>query len=300
MKATRTILAIAAMAVAAGCAKQTGSTDNGGATALRVNSVTPRQTVSKAVIEGASFSSGDAIGIFLTDSDGGTVNYNSSNCKYTYDGSVWTAATDIMLSEAKGKLYGYFPYSASVTDLAAIPVESSLNGTDYMYAEPVDNVCKSDPAVSLTMHHALALVSVKLVKNAAYTGSAALTALSLEGTGIAAGGNLNLTDGAISGATAAAVSSGTISGTITESGITEKFLIVPIGEVTDAQDVTLKCTIDGRDYTASFAASSGNGLVVRSNYHSTATVTIKPGKLEATSVSIVPWTDGSSAEADLQ
>ena len=144
LAATTALVTMAALAC--GC---TNDIDNGGfksGSALSIGTVTTERMLTRSVITGTAFPADEAakgIGLFLTATDGGNYDDQTSGCsniKYSDNGSGWTSDSPIMLSATEGKLYGYFPYSASVTDLTAIPVESSLDGTDYMYATPVTGV----------------------------------------------------------------------------------------------------------------------------------------------------------------
>ena len=141
------IILLAAFALA-GCSK-TEELQYNPDSALQIESVSGispfalmQEPPGRAVITGNTLPDSEAatgIGIFVTASDGSA--YDSHNKGYTNvnfanSGSGWSTATPVYLSDTEGKLYGYFPYNADATDLTAIPVESSLNGTDYLYAEP--------------------------------------------------------------------------------------------------------------------------------------------------------------------
>lgn len=160
------IILLAALSLA-GCSK-TEEFRHNAANALEIASVrgiSPfvlmQEPESKAVITGETLPGDEAskgIGLFVTATegtayDGKTTGY--SNVKYAYSNSKWSAASPIYLSNTSGKLYGYFPYSTAATVLKAIPVESSLNSTDYLYATSQD-VSFSNKSVNLQMNHALA------------------------------------------------------------------------------------------------------------------------------------------------
>ena len=125
-----------------------------------VSGISPFALTTKAVITGNTLPGSDAatgIGIFVTASDGSAYdghNKGYTNVNFANSGSGWSTATPVYLSDTEGKLYGYFPYNSEANDLKAIPVASSLNGTDYLYAE-TQTVSHSNKSVSLQMNHAL-------------------------------------------------------------------------------------------------------------------------------------------------
>ena len=142
MKTTGLAMLTALAALACGCTKENDNGSRTGTAALSISTVSADRMPVKSVITETALSSGE-IGLFLTATDGG--NYDGktsgySNIKYGNDGGGWTSESPIMLSATDGVLYGYFPYNSSANDLTAIPVESSLNGADYMYATPVTGV----------------------------------------------------------------------------------------------------------------------------------------------------------------
>lgn len=294
MKITKTIISLAVLAVAAGCSKQAEISPDGSGTVLRVNSVSAVPVASKAVLEGTGFSDGDEVGLFFIDSkDGKTINY--ANVRYVCSGGAWSSSSPISLTMAKGNLYGYFPYDASKKNLEAIPVESSIDGNDYMFAVPIRNVSKNNPSVDMTMRHALALVSVVFRMDRELPGTGILTSLSLEGGGLAMNGTMNIKDTVIT-SSAAKVSFTGLSEEISVAGISEDCLIVPVGNIVDAQDLTLGCTIDGVDYTLDLEAAAGNGVIVRSGFHSRITLTVTCRGLELTGVDVTAWAAGNNKE----
>ena len=158
-----------------------------------VNGISPfammQEPASKAVITGDSLPGDEAakgIGLYVTAQGGGAYDGKSegySNVKYNYNGEKWSAMSPIYLSNTTGKLYGYFPYNADATDITAIPVASSLNGTDYLYADSQD-VSFSKKAVSLTMNHALARLHLTVKKGDKYLSDCNLSKIALKSKAI--------------------------------------------------------------------------------------------------------------------
>ncbi|MBQ0080851.1 MAG: fimbrillin family protein [Alistipes sp.] len=121
------------------------------------------------------------------------------NIKYTYNSTKekWTASPSIKVGSTPGYFFGYYPYDSESTDIKAIPIESSLNGDDVMYAEKVSDVLEINALrTSIMMKHALSRVSI-MVKNNGYTGEAKLSKIKFSGTEIAPKGTLSALDGSI-------------------------------------------------------------------------------------------------------
>lgn len=282
----------AAAALLAGCTKtpiETTSASNGLAD-LELTSVNSVQT--KAAIDGTTFPQTGEIGLFLFADELATKTYGDGyeNVKYAYNTSKsrWTASPSIKVGSTPGYLYGYYPYSSTATDIKAIPVASSLNGDDVMYAEKVSNVTDAtDSQTAITMNHALARVSIT-VKNNGYTGKAELSKIKFYGAEIAPTGTLNALDGSI----AATKSDVTLdvpaaNQTITATGTTYECLLVPSEKDENKQTVALTLTIDGEDKTASL--SGDNGVIIAQNTKSNITITLSNSGISVQTVSVEDW-----------
>lgn len=140
-----------------------------------------------------SFTDNDRIGLFLTNGELGD-NYQgnaaTANLPATYQGS-WKVEKEIPITE-QGVAYAYYPYSALVTDGAAVPVEIASQ-TDYLYARKAA-VTVQQPIAEIGMRHALSLVSVRIRKND-YQHEGRLT--KVEVLDVMAAGAMNIATGAV-------------------------------------------------------------------------------------------------------
>ena len=165
----------------------------------------------RGVITEKTLPSGSSVGLFVTDDS--NVTYDGvavANIRYTGtgegDSQAWAADEDIMLSATKGTLKGYYPYSESIIDLTAIPVEATSDiQTDWMYATPVANLNNRNFTAIMTMNHALAGVRLSLVKGS-YNGVGEISSVSLSSDGAATSAVLDATDGSLSSITGAGAS----------------------------------------------------------------------------------------------
>lgn len=268
------ITALAIMLVPAGCTKDNYKESKGTAV-LGIRSVTTDRVSGKSVITDATLPSTEAakgVGLFLTAADGSSYDGRTegyTNVKYSNAGEGWTSDTPVILSETRGILYGYFPYDESNTDMTSIGVRSSLDGTDYMYANPVDEVSVAAPYADLTMHHALARLSIKFVRDAGYVGTGKVTSLSVSGDCIAETGKLNAKTGAVTPSGVGSVSFA-LSDTVSMSGLTKELLLVPTAE--SDRSLTIRCTIDDKEFSAVF--DGADTLCIRSGRNSVATLSL--------------------------
>ena len=259
-----------------------------GNTSLEIDQVVVGHNPAKSVIDGPAFPQNEAcrgIGLFLfasnsNDYDGKHFN----NVKYSDNGNGWESDEPIMLSGTSAVLYGYFPYSNSISDITRIPVESSLNGTDYMYFEPVTGVSMSNRIVTLALKHALARVSVIFIKDGSYPGEGLISSISLSGEAIAEKGYMNASDGSISASASAVTFQLAKPDKISEEGIVEECLIVPALNSTGPQDMVLECVIDGQEFAIPL-----NNVTIKSGTQSTITVKASNMGLCVTDSSNAEW-----------
>ena len=300
----KSLVLLASFVVLFGCTR--AEENYGGGRALRVNSVVNGAMLTKTVIDSSAFSQADAqtgIGLYLLSASDGSA-YSPSGCSnvwYFNSGDGWNSADPIILSDKDGILYGYFPYDSSLGDFRNMPVSASLNGTDYMYAEPVAGVSFSSPQVDMTMKHALARFSVKFLKDASYSGAGVLSSLSFDGDGVAAEGSLDVVTGIVTAPSAGVVSfsipASDTARTITSGGLVKECLIVPVSESDTLHTVVLKCVID--DVQWSLTIGGNNGVAVKQGVKSDIAVSVKDNGLELLDVCVGEWGDGAGASAEI-
>jgi len=246
----------------------------------------------RGLIESATLPDGEAHTIGLTLVDAGEVTYdgrtynNIKSTPSTVDGKqTWAMASDIYLSSTTGTLYGYYPYSSSVTNIEQIPV--TAGETDYMYATPVNNLDDGKYTASVTMNHALAAIRLNIVRGT-YTGTGSVTAVSVKGDNIATSGKLNAKTGTLSGQTGAGTAI-TYSTAFTLSTTAKQIdqIIVPVTSSSAAP--TFTATIDGKDYTATPATVT---LAQGTVYEYTLTVNAK--EISLSDVTVGDWGYNSS------
>ncbi len=245
----------------------------------------------KVAIDGTTFPQAGEIGLFLFGDEMATQSYGDGyeNIKYSYNTTKkkWTASPSIKVGSDAGYLYGYYPYKSASTDVKAIPVASSLNGDDVMFASKQAVTDATASQTSITMNHALARVSITLI-NSGYTGAAELSKIKFSGAKIASTGTLNALNGSIT-ATESDVTLDvpTADRTITTAGTTYECLLVPSETVSDKQTVALTLTIGGQDKTATL--SEGNGVIIARGTKSNITITLSDTGLTVQTVSVEDW-----------
>ncbi|MCQ2084253.1 MAG: fimbrillin family protein [Bacteroidaceae bacterium] len=294
MNAKHISIIVAVVALLAGCAKSPIETpsDTKGLTDLELTHV--GSTEVKSVINGKTFPEDGEIGLFLFKDELAETPYGESgysNVKYAYNSSKqkWTASPSIKVGSDPGYLYGYYPYNSESTDVKEIPVNSSLNGDDVMYAskqvEPITD--KTASSTSIVMNHALARVSIT-IKNNGYTGEAKLSKIKFGGAKTAENGTLNALDGKITATNSdVTLDVPTTEQTITATGTTYECLLVPSGEDDNKQTVTLTLTIDGEYKTATL--SGDNGVIIAKGTKSNITIDLSNSGISVQTVSVEDW-----------
>ena len=277
----------------AGCAKEFENTtnENDGA-AIELSSVST-DPMTKAVITGTEFTTSEAeagIGLFLLDGTGATYGSNSGNVRYGYSDGKWTAASPLRIGNTVGTLVGYYPYSSTVTDITAIPVASSINGTDYLFGSIADLTSANAKTESLTLSHALTRLRITFKRDASFVGDCTLSSLTIEGDGIAASGTLDATTGKITATKSAFTVSG-LNASIS-TGLTEDCLVVPAAASDTPQAVALKFTVDGKAYKVDLTDELA--VKLQSGIQTDITLTVKNTSVTVDGSSIGAWGDGGS------
>ncbi|MCQ2174694.1 MAG: fimbrillin family protein [Bacteroidales bacterium] len=292
-----TIVSISAVAMLflAGCARidEPGSTGDKGLTDLELSAVKTDDMLSRAVVDGTVFPVDGKIGLSLFADVNATEAYReeSANVEYSYDGAKgkWVASPAIRVGSKPGYLFGYYPYSQGNTDIKAIPVSSSLDGDDVMYAA-AQNAITDETArgVSVTMKHALARVSIK-VKNSGYAGEAKLGKIVIAGGKTSRSGILDAVSGEIRDAQKTDVSFEVPEAVrqITPEGTVYECLVVPSEVDTAPQDVTLTLTVDGQEKTVPLTGD--NALTIASGVKCGIVATLTNTGIVVGSVSVDGW-----------
>lgn len=277
----------------AGCARESADENRHSAQLSNLELATVCATQTKAAIDGTTFPQNGHIGLFLFKESEAVTPYGDegyNNVDYSYDQqkNKWTANPPIKVGSTAGYLYGYYPYNSAVTDIKAVPVLSSLNGDDVMYASKQDEPITDANAsrTNITMNHALARVSIT-IRNNGYSGQAKLSAIKFAGACTSVSGTLNATDGTLSGTTKADVTFAVpeAAGQITSAGSVYECLLVPSAEIGGRQNVSITFTIDGQEKTA--ALSGDNGVIIAQGVKSTIGITLSNSGISVQGVSVV-------------
>ena len=262
---------------------------------LELTSVRESEFQSKAVVDGEKFPQDGHIGLFLfADAAASQPRGDGydANVDYSYNSQKgkWTGSPSIKVGSTPVYLYGYYPYNAANTDIKAIPVVSSFNGDDVMYATPQAPITDQTAGnVSVTMKHALARVAV-IVTNKGYTGDAKLQSIKFAGAEIAGSGTLNAVDGTIAATKAQAVTLTVPEASqaiATGSGSIYECLLVPSAVKADRQDVALILKIDGQEKSANLTGN--NGVIFGSGVKSRIVINLSNSGISVASVSIDDW-----------
>ena len=286
------ISAVAVVALLTGCAKNPMEDLNSSEQLSDLELSYVGATETKAAIDGTTFPTEGEIGLFLFEDENATEPYGEggyTNVKYSYNSTKgkWTASPSIKVGSTPGYLYGYYPYNGESTDIKAIPIVSSLNGDDVMYATSQTVTDKTASQTAITMNHALARVSIT-IKNNGYTGEAKLSKIKFGGVKTAENGTLNALDGKITATNSdVTLDVPTANQTITAAGTTCECLLVPSDTDDTKQTVKLTLTIDGQDKEAELAGD--NGVIIAQGSKSNITITLSNKGISIQNISVNDW-----------
>jgi len=238
-----------------------------------------------------AFEVGDQIGLFVVNrnADGTaqalkTTGNHVDNMRFTYN-ATWTPDAPIYWLDDKtnADFYIYYPYTATVADVAAMPfsvnadqsAEAAYKAGDVIIGSRT-NVAPTEAAVMINAHHAMSQLLITLVPGNGFTEeSLAAAEVSVRVNGVKTNATINL-----AAATVTAV--GDISSvTPLKAGDTYKALIVP---QTVAEGNLLTVTVDGREYNLV------RGLTFESGKRYNCTVVLSKTS-EGVNVTIGDWDD---------
>ena len=254
----------------------------------------------RGIITGTTLDDGSRIGLSLCDVSG--TKYQGityENICYTASGSgssqKWDAESPIMVANTPGTLYGYYPYSESVTDIKKINITAdSNNQTDYLWATPVSNITKANADAAVVMNHALAAVRLS-VSRGTYSGTGRVTAASISGADIATSAVLNAKTGGLSSykGYSTAISPAITAFTLSQTASAIDILAIPCGNSTVNLKVTL--TIDGNVYETSIPSA-----VVKQGNMTECKISVNDGEVYVTSVNVTAWKQNAEGSQIIQ
>ena len=170
--------------------------------------------------------------------------------QFTYDGT-WTPATPIYWKDetTPADFYGYYPYTASLADIEAMPFnvmadqssEDNYKASDFLWGKTVQ-VAPTEKAVGITLNHLFSCAVVKVAAgNGFTTESLAEADIQVKLNKATCQANINLNNGQVTpGIDAQSITF--LRGTNNEF----KALIVP--QTVPSAENFLTVTIDGRDF----------------------------------------------------
>ncbi len=238
-----------------------------------------------------AFEAGDQIGVFVVNrnADGTaqalkTTGNHVDNMRFTYN-ATWTPDAPIYWLDDKtnADFYIYYPYTATVADVAAMPfsvnadqsAEAAYKAGDVIIGSRT-NVAPTEAAVMINAHHAMSQLLITLVPGNGFTEeSLAAADVSVRVNGVKTNATIDL-------ATATVTAVGDISAvTPLKTGDAYKALIVP--QTVDEGNL-LTVTVDGREYNLV------RGLTFESGKRYNCTVVLSKTS-EGVNVTIGDWDD---------
>lgn len=298
---------ILAFAVAAGmlasCSNEDEPQLQTDGVALGVSSASLESVVTKATTD--LVADGATIGVFRL-AAGGYDQQNNVEFYYVAATPAWNirnTANNIYLNNNNATVCAYTPYDVLNVNPAAIELTPQVYDPDkdLSYSGLVTTVNNVDNRVDFpAMTHAYAQITFAIEKDATYTGTGLVTAISMTGTEIYENAALNITTGTpaytngagsvtlpFTGLNIAALASG-------DSPVaTQSFFMIP-ATFNATSTMQFEFTVDGKTMRCTIAPTMApfedlTALAAGTNYKFT--VTIKGTSLIVNSVSVTNWID---------
>lgn len=238
------------------------------------------------------FEEADVIGVFVTEKDvplTATGNYGGKgdNLEYTYTSSTWVKSGEPLRwkDNSATTVYGYYPRTGSVTDVAdyafSVPSDQSdqtkYNSADLLWAKK-ESVSYGNNA-TLLFAHKMSNVEIT-IKTATDAGIGAVTDVSIHGVLNLC--SINLETGVVKPATGAPMM---IFSTL-QSGSQYRAILAP-QTFTDMDFIVVTAMVDGVETTFKHHVSS---LTLASGKKYTYTLTLTRNAIEVTVDNITDWT----------
>ena len=294
------ISAFTAMAALSACTEDENILGSNG-NQLDVSASIPALT--RAAIEGTQLPENAQLGVSLFNPDGSDYDGKQQGYKNVLyksellpTGKVkWSSANPIILSPSKGKAVAYYPYSAAVADISAIPVETASQ-TDYLFSDPVEGLNSSMTKATFSMNHALCAVQIN-IRNDSYTqGPGNITRVAVASTELATAASLNSITGELSAFTGKSREIESIqSFTIGKEAHSTTIMAIPTG---GQDNISIKVTLDGKKHQVTFPVKAP--FVKGKKFVLDILVKDKTAPIEIVSVNVKPWIEEDLGEYPME
>lgn len=268
-----------------------------------------------------------------------------TNQMFHLKGAVWAPNNAYNLSADKGTVYAYYPFddtarfttpssatiSVVVQPSASITVKDGSSATgginnsdaiqvpadgekDYMYYKPAGRraeVFNRNPEVQLTMEHALAQVSFRIINSGTYPGIGNFTKYEIydnasKGLIITSSTSsiMSIVDGTIthtapvSGKISRNITSYT-SGAVSEQATIVSNLVFPVASIAE-NDITVNFYVDGQEHPVQLPVTANVSDKWEAGKNYLYTVQLGGIGIEVTDVSIADWNNVTAGDISIQ
>jgi len=236
--------------------------------------------------------SSGSIGVYRSDNAGS--GYVAQLSEFTYTTS-WGTITPIYLNNNAAQICAYYPfaYVSGTVDPSAISIiaQKQDDAKELVYAVNA-NYSNTNKTATFAMVQAYSKITFTINKDVSYTGTGAITSLSLSNAALIQSNTINITNGTYgTGTVATATYNPAIASLTTGTPTLTALLLPPTITGTDMTgNVNLSITIDGTELSVPITASSFTGKFIAGNNYQVALV-IKGTSLVVSSVTIAGWND---------
>nr|WP_321480901.1 fimbrillin family protein [uncultured Bacteroides sp.] len=235
-------------------------------------------------LEGNALTSGE-LGVFLGSDNGYTAR---NNVKYTF-GNPWSSANPVELGSAIPSLCAYYPYNASLSDATAVPLTSQKYSTaaDLCYGR-ISSETRATTSFSLNLKHAYAQMTLTISRDAGYTGTCAISGVSLSNAGLNASASLNMFTDVYQPATGVVAFNPQISGIDSGKSSTVTALLVPVSTAMSG-NLVITLTVDGVPMSTSVDTATSGLSLLQAGKNYQGTLNIQGVSARLNKVSTADW-----------
>lgn len=213
-----------------------------------------------------------------------------SNVKYTF-GNPWSSDDPVVLGTNEPSICAYYPYSSSLTDATAVALTSRQYSADadFCYVSAGTGLSATSNTLVLNLSHAYAQMTLIIARDASYSGTCAVSGVSLSNAGLNASATLNLFTGVYQSFAGVVAFDPQISGIESGSSATVMALLVPVTTAMSG-NLVIALTVDGAKLTTNVDMTSSGLSTLDAGINYQGTLSVQPTSSSVSAVTVKGWT----------
>lgn len=255
-------------------------------TTMKMNVSTQSMVSSRTVINDSYFPEGTDVGVFVLDNntlgtyEGSEYTNLKAQANGEGDAQEWALDETVYLNMVKARAVAYYPYSSTIQNYTAVPVEAGT--TDYMYSGWVTDLDVANNTAQFTMKHAMFDMCWKF-KRGNYDKAGVISSIKIKSTGLAQKASLDISTGTYSSAEGLdKFINIPFTATINEQGADVEWMAVPFK---DSESIQMIVVVDGQEFEVNFKIPGG----IYAGHKVSGTFIINNNQLILSNINILDW-----------